>query len=56
MSTNHTALTLYIIGILIAIASLILAFFGLPTGFDTEPILAVALLVVAGAGITSLKD
>ena len=57
MSTkNLAALALYVIGLLIAIASLVLAYAGLPMGFDTEPLLAAAVFLVAGAGIISIKD
>lgn len=57
MSTkNLAALALYVIGLLIAIVSLVFTYTGLPTGFDTEPLLAIAVFIVAIAGIVSIKD
>ena len=55
-SKSLTAIALYIIGLLIALVSLVLAYGGLAAGYDTEPLLAVAVLLVAGAGIISIKD
>lgn len=47
---------LFVIGILIALVSLVFAFTGLPAGFDTEPLLSGAIILVALAGIMSIKD
>jgi len=57
MSTkNLAALALYIIGLLMAIVALVFTYAGLPSGFDTEPLLAIAVLLVTIAGIVSIKD
>jgi hypothetical protein len=57
MSTrNMLALLLYALGLILGLASILMAYTGLPGDFDTEPILAFALFLVAIAGIISLKD
>ena len=53
---NMLAMLLFVIGILIAVVSLVFAYTGLPGGLDTEPLLSVALILVAIAGIISIKD
>lgn len=45
---------LFGLALILAIASFILAFVGLPDPYDTEPILAVGLFLVALTGL--LKD
>ena len=55
-SRNISALILYLIGLLMGIATLVLSYTGLPEPYDTEPILAFALLLVAIAGMVSIKD
>ena len=57
MSTkNSVALILYIIGLILAIASLVMSYTGLPENYDTEPIIAFALFLVAIAGIASIRN
>lgn len=57
MSTKRlAALALYIIGLLMAATSLYFAYAGLPAGYDTEPLLAVAVILVAVGGLVSLRD
>lgn len=57
MSSNKIGLRiLYAIGIIISLASLVMSFTGLPWTYDTEPLLAVGLLVVATAGWASVKN
>ena len=55
-SKNMIAVLLFVIGILIALISLVLAFTGLPAGLDTEPLLSAAVILVALAGIMSIKE
>ena len=47
---------LYAFGLLMAIATLVLSYTGLPGDYDTEPILGFGLFLVAIAGIASVKD
>jgi len=57
MSSNKIGLRiLYAIGIIMSLASLVMSYTGLPWTYDTEPLLAIGLLVVATAGWASLKD
>jgi hypothetical protein len=56
MSSNRIGLRiLYAIGIIMSLVSLVMSFTGLPLTYDTEPLLAIGLLVVAVAGWVSLK-
>jgi len=55
-SKNLAALILYVIGLLMGIVTLLLSYIGLPEPYDTEPILAFGLLLVAIAGMVSIKD
>jgi len=50
------AMVLYVIGILLGLAAIVLSFTGIPGGFDTEPVLGAGLIVVALGGIVSLRD
>ncbi|MFX1486961.1 MAG: hypothetical protein ACFFBS_07720 [Promethearchaeota archaeon] len=50
------AMALYVIGIVLGLASLVLSFTGIPRDYDTEPILGAGLIVLAIAGIISFKD
>lgn len=57
MSSNKIGLRiLYAIGIIMSLASLMMSYIGLSWTYDTEPLLAIGLLVVAAAGWASLKD
>ena len=57
MSTkNLIALVLYAIGLVTGIASLVMSYTGLPENYDTEPVLAFGLLLLAIAGIASIRD
>ena len=57
MSTkNLIALILYAIGLLLGIAALVMSYTGLPENYDTEPVLAFGLLLLAIAGIASIRD
>ncbi len=57
MSSNKIGLRiLYAIGIIMSLASLVMSYTGFPWTYDTEPLLAIGLLVVAAAGWASLKD
>ena len=57
MSTkNMISMLLFLIGILIALLSLFFTFTGLPAGLDTEPLLSVAVILVALAGIMLIKE
>jgi len=47
---------LFVIGILIAVVSLVFAFTVLPAGLDTEQLLSAAIILVALAGIMSIKE
>lgn len=51
---NKGKLALFIIAIVLGIASIIMAFTGLPGTMDTEPVLAVGVICLAVAGL--LKD
>lgn len=46
---------LYALGILLALISIVMAYFGLPGELDTEPLLGFGLLFVAIAGLRSIK-
>jgi len=46
---------LYALGILLGIISVVMAYFGLPENFDTEPLLGFGLLFVAIAGLRSIR-
>jgi len=48
-------MVLYILGILLGIISVVMAYFGLPENFDTEPLLGFGLLFVAIAGLKSIR-
>ena len=47
---------LFVVGLLIAVISLVFTYAGLPAGLDTEPLLSVAVIMVALAGIISIKE
>ena len=51
---NKTKLALFIVAVILGIASIIMAFAGLPGTMDTEPVLAVGVICLAIAGL--LKD
>ena len=53
-SKNKGKLTLFIVAVILGIASIIMAFTGLPGTMDTEPVLAVGVICLAVAGL--LKD
>ena len=55
-SKNMIAILLFVIGLLIAVISLVFTYAGLPAGLDTEPLLSVAVILVALAGIISIKE
>ena len=57
MSTrNLLAMLLYGVGLILGVASLVMAYTGLPESYDTEPVLAFGLLLVTTAGIASIRD
>jgi hypothetical protein len=57
MSTrNMVVLLLYILGLILGIVSLLMTYTGLPENYDTEPILAFGLFIIAIAGLTSIRD
>jgi hypothetical protein len=47
---------LFIIGLLLGIVALLFTYTGLPWTFDTEPLLAIGLVLVAFAGIISAME
>ena len=47
---------LYAFGLLMGIATLVLSYTGLPEPYDAEPILAFGLLLVAIAGMASIRN
>jgi hypothetical protein len=47
---------LYGIGAVIGIIVLVLSFIGLGGSYDTEPILGIGLIVLALAGMNSIRD
>ena len=49
----HTVFS--VIAIILAIVSLVFTFTGLPSNFDTEPLLAIAVIVLAVNGFFGLK-
>lgn len=51
---NKTKLALLVVAILLGITSIITSFTGLPGTMDTEPLLAVGVVLLAVAGL--LKD
>ena len=51
---NKAKLALFIVAAVLGIASIIMAFTGLPGTMDTEPVLAVGVICLAIAGL--LKD
>jgi len=51
---NKGKFTLLIVAIILGIASIIMAFTGLPGTMDTEPVLAIGVICLAVAGL--LKD
>ena len=46
---------LYVLGVLLGLISIVMAYFGLPGEYDTEPLLGFGLLFVAIAGLRSIK-
>jgi hypothetical protein len=50
-SKNKGKLALFIVALILGIASIIMAFTGLPGTMDTEPILAVGVICLAVAGL-----
>lgn len=52
---NIGVVILYALGILLGLISIVMAYFGLPGEYDTEPLLGVGLLFVAIAGLRSIK-
>ena len=55
-SKKMLAILLFAIGILIAVVSLVFTYTGLPGGLDTEPLLSAAIILVALAGLMSIKE
>jgi hypothetical protein len=55
VSKKMIANILYAFGLLMGITTLILSYTGLPDPYDTEPLLAFGLLLVAAAGIASIR-
>ena len=51
---NKAKLALFVVAVILGIASIIMAFTGLPGTMDTEPVLAVGVICLAVAGL--LKD
>ena len=51
---NKAKLALFIVAIVLGIASIIMSFTGLPGTMDTEPVLGVGVICLAIAGL--LKD
>ena len=57
MSTKSMiALFLYVLGLILGIASLVMTYTGLPENYDTEPLLAIGLFLIAIAGIASIRE
>ena len=55
MSTgNLIVLIMYGVGLILGIASLLMKYTGLPENYDTEPLLAFGLFLLAVAGMTSM--
>lgn len=50
------AMFLYVLGLILGIASLVMAYTGLPENYDTEPLIAFGLFLIAIGGIASIKD
>jgi len=46
---------LFVVGLLLGLISLVMSYIGMPGNYDTEPILGIGLLLVAIAGLLSLK-
>lgn len=46
---------LYVVGLLLGLISLFMSYIGMPGNYDTEPVLGVGLLLLAIAGLLSLK-
>ena len=53
-SKNKGKLALLIVAVILGIASIIMAFTGLPGTMDTEPVLAAGVICLAAAGL--LRD
>ena len=57
MSTNKILKTLlFVIGLILGILALLFTYTGLPWSMDTEPLLAIGLVLVALAGIISAME
>lgn len=52
---SKLGLALYVIALLLGIASIVFSYTGLPENYDTEPILGVGILCIALAGIIALS-
>ena len=50
-SSNKGKSALFIVALILGIASIIMAFTGLPGTMDTEPVLAVGVMCLAVAGL-----
>ena len=48
-------MVLYILGLLLALISIVMTYTGLPDNMDTEPILGFGIVLVALAGLLSIK-
>ena len=56
MKTKLGIKIIYCIGLLLGIFALVFSYTGLPTNYDTEPILGFGLILISVAGLLSLKN
>jgi len=52
---NIGIVILYALGVLLGLIAIVMSYTGLPGEYDTEPILGFGLLLVAIAGLRSMK-
>jgi hypothetical protein len=52
---NLASMILFVIGLLLGLVAIVISYFGLPGNYDAEPILGFGIIIVAIAGILSIK-
>lgn len=53
---NLASMILFVIGLLLELATIVMSYFGLPGNYDTEPVLGFGLFLGSIAGILLIKE